>query len=232
MVKAAAIEAIDADIPSMLIISDGLARHDLNYILALAKEKNVRVIGPNTNGIISPGKSKLGGIGGRHPQKFYIPGSIGVVSRSGGMSVEISLTLKKAGFGTTTCVSIGGEAIVGTSIKEYLELFNEDPDTKAVVIYGEPGGIYEEEAAGYIKSGAMHKPVIAYIAGKFQESFPKGFSFGHTAALISEEVGSPSQKIERLKAAGVSIAETLEEIPQLVKERIIYSINVSDTIGG
>ena len=220
MLKDAADEAIDAGIKLLLLIPEGVPRHDLNYILARARENGVRIIGPNTNGVISPGKSKLGGLGGQFPHNLFMRGNIGVVSRSGGMSAEISLTLKKAGLGTTTCVSMGGEGLVGTSIKEYLELFQQDDETEAVVMFGEPGTNLEEEAADYIASGQFNKPAIALIVGRFQENFPKGVSFGHSAALIGENSGSPSGKIERLRRAGVLIAETLEDIPRLAKEAL------------
>jgi succinyl-CoA synthetase alpha subunit len=216
--KEAVLEAIDAGIKLILMIPEFVPRHDMAEILAIAKKEKVIIVGPNTNGLISPGKSKLGGIGGDRPERMYVPGSIGVISRSGGMSAEISLTIKRAGMGVSTCISMGGEAIVGTSMKEYLELFAKDPETEAVVLFGEPGTTYEEEVAAYLKEENFKKPVIALIVGLFQENFPKGVSFGHAAAMIDGNVGSPMGKIKALREAGVLVANGLEEIPLLLKQ--------------
>lgn len=218
--KDAVLEAIDAGIKLILMVPEFVPRHDMAELVAIAREKNVRIVGPNSNGLISPGKSKLGGIGGDRAGYIYVPGKIGVISRSGGMSAEISLALKRAGLGVSTCISMGGEAIVGTSQKEYLELFAEDPETEAVVIFGEPGTTYEEEAAAFIAEGHFKKPVVALIAGLFQENFPKGVSFGHAAAIIEGDAGKPSNKIKILREAGVSVASSLDEVPILLKRML------------
>jgi len=158
----------------------------------------------------------MGGIGGDTPADCYVPGRIGVCSRSGGMSAELCFTLKQAGHGVSTCVSIGGDPIIGMRMVECLRMFDADPDTDAMVIFGEPGTTHEQEVAEALAAGALRKPVIALIAGVFQEAYPKGVSFGHVAAMIGGKGDSASEKRKILRSAGAHVATSLEEMPELL----------------
>ena len=213
----AVLEAVDAGIKLMLCMSENVPRHDASVAVYAARTAGVRMVGFNSNGLISPGKSKLGGIGGDRASEIYLPGRIGVCSRSGGMSAEICNTLGQAGLGASTCVSIGGDPIVGMRMVEVLELFEADPETDACVIFGEPGGTHELEVAETLQRGALKKPVIALIVGLFQENYPAGVSFGHIAAMIRGGADSASAKRRMLSAAGAHIAESLEDIPRLLR---------------
>ncbi len=211
-VKSAVLEALDAGIKLVLVTAEFVPFHDIITIVATAKEVGASLIGCNTNGMISPGKSRLGGIGGETPADLYVPGDIGVCSRSGGMCAEIGLTLKAAGFGISTCVAMGGDVVTGIGMGEYLALFEADPDTQAIVLFGEPGTRNEHEVAELVQNGHITKPVIALIAGAFQEHYPPGLSFGHAAAMITDPHDSASAKRRLLDTAGVRVAATLEEI--------------------
>ncbi len=219
-VKAAVLEAIDAGIGLMLVTSEYVPLHDVVHIVARAREAGARLVGCNTNGIISPGKSKLGGVGGIDPAEIYTPGRIGVCSRSGGMTAEISLALTQGGFGVSTSVAMGGDLVTGMNMAEYLTLFEEDPDTDAVVIFGEPGTRNEQEVAELVRGGRLRKPVVALIAGAFQELYPAGMGFGHAAAIINTEGESASAKRRLLQDAGVHVAPALEDIPRLLRHAL------------
>lgn len=211
-VKTAVLEALDAGIKLVLVTAEFVPLHDVVTIVAAAKDVGARLIGCNTNGMISPGKSRLGGIGGEMPSELYVPGDIGVCSRSGGMCAEIGLTLKEAGFGISTCVAMGGDMVTGIGMAEYVTLFEADPDTRAIVLFGEPGTQNEQDVAEMVQSGQVAKPVIALIAGAFQERYPPGLSFGHAAAMITDPHDSASAKRRLLNATGVRVAATLEDI--------------------
>jgi succinyl-CoA synthetase alpha subunit len=142
----------------------------------------VRVIGPNSQGMISPGKAKLGGTGGAEPERLFRPGPVGIVSRSGGMGGEIGNALTRRGIGQSTYVSIGGDLLIGTGFAPLLELFEQDPETRAVVMFGEPGTGHEEEAADLVGAGGFTKPLVALIVGEALERLPRGMSFGHTSS--------------------------------------------------
>jgi len=217
----AVIEAIANRIPLILIITERVPQHDIMKLIRLASENGVRLVGPNSVGIINPGKKiKLGPIGGDDPSRCFTAGKVGVISRSGGMTAEVSYMIKKAGRGISTAVSIGGDSLIGTSPKELLEIFRRDDETEAVVLFSEPGTGYEEEAAAYLESTHFDKPVIAFIAGKFVEDMPTGTTFGHTGAIIERGLGRPSQKIKRLQNAGVRVAHQFGEIIDLVKSSV------------
>jgi succinyl-CoA synthetase alpha subunit len=217
LVKNAVLEAIDGGLRLIAVLAEYVPMHDIVTIVAAARRAGARLIGCNTNGIISPGRSKLGGIGGVDPAEIYAPGRIGVVSRSGGMSAELGLTLKAAGLGISTSVSMGGDAVTGLTMADYLHLFQQDPETDAIVLFGEPGTRNEEEVARQIASGKVTKPVVALIAGRFQEDYPPGMSFGHAAAMINEASQSASAKRAALRAAGARVAAALEDIPTLLR---------------
>lgn len=218
MVQDAVLEAVDAGVPLILVTAEHVPVHDIACIVRATREAGVRLIGCNTNGIISPGLSRLGGIGGPRPDEIYAPGRIGICSRSGGMSAEIALTLKDAGLGVSTCVSMGGDAVTGLSMAEYVALFEDDPETDAVVLFGEPGTTHELAVADLLHTGRITKPVVALIAGAFQERHPKGTSFGHAAALIASDADTASAKRALLAAAGARVAAALEDVPGLLAE--------------
>lgn len=216
-VKDAVLEAVDAGIRVLACFAENVPRHDAAAAVAAARAAEARIVGFNTNGVISPGRSKLGGIGGDRAGEIYAPGRIGVCSRSGGMSAEICWMLSRAGLGASTCVSMGGDPIVGMRMVEVLEMFEADAETDACIIFGEPGGTHELEVAEALRAGRLKKPVVALIAGQFQENYPAGASFGHFAAVIRGENDSASAKRRLLAAAGARVASSLEEIPGLVR---------------
>jgi len=176
-----------------------------------AKEKDVLVIGGNTPGLISPGKAIVGML----PKIAFSPGRIGTVARSGAITYYVANSLNLAGLGESTSVGLGGDPILGANFEDVLKKFEEDDETDAVVMAGEIGGVYEETAAPFIKT--MKKPVIAFIAGI---AAPQGKRLGHAGAIIEGELGTAESKIKALKEGGALIAETLSEIPELVKKAI------------
>lgn len=204
----AILEAIDAGIKTVVVITERIPIHDMLYVREKARDKKVVVIGGNTPGVISPGKCLVGML----PRVAFQPGSIGTVARSGAITYYIANSLNLAGFGESTSVGLGGDPVLGANFEDILKLFEKDPGTSAVVLAGEIGGVYEELAAPYIKK--MTKPVIAYITGK---SAPQGKRLGHAGAIIEGNMGTAQSKIEALKNNGALIAETLSEIPLLLK---------------
>lgn len=217
-IREAVLESVEAGCKVLLAATENLPRHDAVAAVAAARKAGTWLVGFNTNGIISPGKCKLGGIGGDDPATIYPPGRIGIVSRSGGMSAEISWALAQAGYGVSTAVSMGGDRTTGRSMTEYLELFEADSDTDAMVIYGEPGTNNESEVAAAVREGRLRKPVIALVAGLFQENYPPGTSFGHVAAMITDGADTASAKRVMLSDSGVHTVESLDEIPLLLQK--------------
>lgn len=209
--KDAILEAIDAGIKTVVVITECIPIHDMLYVRQVAKQKNVVVIGGNTPGIISPGKALVGML----PKITFKQGRIGTVARSGAITYYLANSLNLAGFGESTSVGLGGDPILGANFEDIFRLFEQDPETDAVVMAGEIGGVYEELAAPYIKE--MSKPVIAYITGK---AAPRGKRLGHAGAIIEGNMGTAKSKIEALKTNGAIIAQTLSEIPELVKKAI------------
>lgn len=215
-----ALEAIENNVSYIIIHEDGVPQYDTALLLNRAKEKGVRVIGPNAQGIVSPGKAKVGGSGGNVMEQVFRPGPVGVISRSGGMGIETCLHLTREHIGQSTFVAIGGDLMIGTSIVDLLTEFEQDAETEAVVLFGEMGTRYEEDAAEFIQNGHFTKPVIAYIAGEQLEKMPREMSFGHTRALISRGDGKVSEKKHVLRAAGVKIVESFTDIASAVKSVI------------
>jgi succinyl-CoA synthetase alpha subunit len=211
----AILEAAHAGIKLVQIITEKIPYLDFSRAYHIARLLDTRIMGPNSNGIISPGKCKIGILG--NDWRYFTPGPVGVISRSGGMNHELGNLLTRAGIGQTTCVSIGGDPMVGTTIREVLELFEQDEDTKLVVLYCEPGGRMEEDAAELIKTKGFSKPVIAFVAGLFMEEMPEGVPFGHAGAIIEGGVGKPSIKKQVLANSAVHVVESLHEIPPLIK---------------
>ena len=216
--KDAVLESINQKIPLINILTEHMPISDTAYVVSAAKDSNVRIVGPSSIGIISPGKAKLGSIGGSNPDFSFTPGRIGVISKSGGMSSEISYILKKNGFGQSTVIGIGGDVIIGSSFADLLNEFKKDPETKAVVMFGEVGGTYEEEAAEMIKKIKFDKPVAAFISGIFAEMMPSGTALGHAGAIIESGKGRRTDKIKALESAKVYIAEIPDDFPKILKK--------------
>ena len=204
----AAFEAIDAGVGTVVIVTEHLPVQDTLDVLAFAAERGATVIGPNTFGVISPGKCKVGIM----PGGIYTAGPVGVIARSGTLSYEIVANLSKGGLGQTTVVGLGGDRAVGLDFVDCLKQMERDADTQAVVVVGEIGGRGEEDAAEYIKG--MSTPVVAYVAGR---SAPAGKRMGHAGAIIERGRGTFAAKVEALRQGGAQIAELPSEVPLLVK---------------
>jgi succinyl-CoA synthetase alpha subunit len=219
--KDAVFEALEHGIELIVIVTERIPRRDVAQMVELASQRNARIIGPNCLGVIVPDVIKMGGIGGpaKDAAKAYTPGSVGVMSRSGGMTTEISSTLTAAGLGQSTAVSIGGDAIIGSTYTELMPLFEADEQTQAIVIYTEPGGRMEAELAQYVTDTDSRLPIVAFMAGKFMDEMP-GMSFGHAGTIVEGKADTASEKIERLREAGIAVAEEIAEIPDMVKERL------------
>ncbi|KLU60713.1 succinyl-CoA ligase [ADP-forming] subunit alpha [Peptococcaceae bacterium CEB3] len=217
----AVLEGIAAGIKLILIATENVPQIDAIKFLARARQAGVRVIGPNSVGVITPkDRVKIGAIGGDKVDRCFVPGRVGVISRSGGMTAETSWMVKKAGFGVSTAVSIGGDALVGTSIRDMLILYEQDVETDAVVTFSEPGTRLEEGAADLLVAGAFTKKLFSFIAGRFTESMPEGTVFGHAGAIISGGTGKPSQKEERLRSAGADVLERFDDLIPRLKEAL------------
>jgi succinyl-CoA synthetase alpha subunit len=230
--KDAVFEAIEAGVKLVVIVTERIPRQDVAQMVELANLRGARIIGPNCLGVIRPGVAKMGGIGGpaKDAEKAYQPGPVGVMSRSGGMTTEISSTLTAAGLGVSTAISIGGDAIIGSTYAELMPLFAADEQTEAIVIYSEPGGRMEAELARWVKEnqgaerpagakGAARMPIVAFMAGRFMDEMP-GMSFGHAGTIVEGKADTAAEKIARLEEAGIKVAEEISEIPGLVKERL------------
>ena len=205
-------EAVDAGIRTIIVIAEGIPVSDtLRVIRNIRTKENVRLIGPNCPGVISPGdKCKVGIM----PGNIHMPGRVGIVSRSGTLTYEAVAQLTHLGIGQSTCIGIGGDPVVGTSFVDVLELFNNDPDTDSVVMIGEIGGTKEQDAADYIKNH-FKKPVAALIVGK---SAPANRRMGHAGAIITGKSGSASEKISALRSAGCAIINSPAQIGDTVNE--------------
>jgi len=208
--KNSVIEAIDAGIKLVILITEHTPVHDVMEMKAYALRKKALLIGPTTPGIITPDECKVGIL----PANMFCPGTVGIISRSGTLSYEVAANLCAIGIGQSTVVGMGADMVAGTNLVYILRLFNEDKETKVVVLVGEVGGTQEEDAAEYIKT-KMSKPVVAYIAGA---SVPPGKRMGHAGAIIERGKGSAKSKIEALSTAGAKVVYRLYEIPPLVKE--------------
>lgn len=207
----AAHEALDSGIKIVVIVTEHVPIKDAIGIIAHASETQATVIGPNTPGIITPGKCKLGIM----PSYVFAEGNVGVVSRSGTLTYEIASSLTKNGFGQTTCLGIGGDPITGFGFVEALESFKADMQTKAVVVVGEIGGNLEELTAEYIDKSGYPKPVVAYVAGR---SAPVEKRMGHAGAVIMGKAGTAQSKIDAFHHAGVSVAEKPSDVPELLRK--------------
>jgi succinyl-CoA synthetase alpha subunit len=219
--KDAVFEAIENGVKLVVIVTERIPRRDVAQMVELASMRGARIIGPNCLGIIVPDKIKMGGIGGpaKDAAKAYTPGPVGVMSRSGGMTTEISSTLSASGLGQSTAVSIGGDAIIGSTYAELMPLFDGDGQTEAIVIYTEPGGRMEAQLAEWVRDNDCKLPIVAFMAGRFMDEMP-GMSFGHAGTIVEGKEDTATEKIARLEGAGITVAERIEDIPGLVKERL------------
>lgn len=208
----AALEAIDAGLNPVIIITEGIPVWDAMKIVIRARQKGVTVIGPNCPGIIVPGESKIGIM----PGHVFMPGDTAIISRSGTLTYEIAQVCTISGIGQSVVIGLGGDPIRGLTIPNALKLLEDDPHTKRIVIIGEIGGTEEEEAAELVKSGKITKLIVGYIAGSSIKR--EGVSFGHAGAIILGEKGRPETKIRAFKEAGIKIARFPHEIPKLLKE--------------
>jgi succinyl-CoA synthetase alpha subunit len=209
----AAMEAIYNRLSPIVIITEGIPAHDTVKLVNAAAKYNVRVIGPNTPGLIFPNKYKIGIL----PDRYFDEGAVAVVSRSGTLTYEISMSMVNRGFGQRIVIGCGGDYIIGTNFIDILEILRRDLETKAIVVIGEIGGDDEERLADYIMHTNYPKPVVAYVAGR---SAPPGKRMGHAGAIISGGMGSAESKINKFKEAGVRIAYRPSEVVEKLMEVI------------
>ncbi|MCZ2095343.1 MAG: CoA-binding protein [Anaerolineae bacterium] len=219
LVKSAALEAIAAGVRLLVIVPDRVPIYDVLEIVDTADRAGARVVGPNTLGVLSPGRGVLGMMGGQaaSARAWFFPGPAGVSSRSGGITTSIAYYLARAGIGASTLVHVGGDPIVGLPHPAVMRLFEQDPATRAIVLFGEIGTSQEEQVADLIASGALTKPVIAYIGGRSARS---GTRFSHAGAIIEGGRGTYEGKVERLRAAGAIVVDAFDDIPRATGEAL------------
>jgi succinyl-CoA synthetase alpha subunit len=213
LVKGAVLEALENGVELIIVVTERVPRRDVIEFLEVAKERKARVIGPNTLGLISPERIKLGMAGGpvADVKKAYMPGSVGIASRSGGMTTEIANLLTTNGIGQSTCIGVGGDPVVGSNFLDLIPLFDKDPETRLVVLFSEPGGVIEEKLAELVMTEKITMPIIAFIAGRFVDDMP-GIRFGHAATIVEGDSGSAKGKIAAFKKAGIHVAESFSDI--------------------
>jgi len=209
LAKDAALEAIDGGIRFLVVTTEGIPDQDMMTIINYAASKGITVLGPDTPGLISPGRCKLG----VHPNRMFTEGRVGVLSKSGALSYEVCRVLTENGIGQSTVVGIGGGPLWGLSQQAILKMFQNDPETEVIVLLGEVGGTTEQDAAAFIER-YMDKPVVSLIVGR---TAPKGAQMGHAGAIIEGEEGTAESKIRTLRSAGSLIARSPSEIPEIIK---------------
>src|SRR2546421_5585914 len=221
--KDAVLEALENGVKLVVTVTERIPRGDVAEMVEVANDRQARIIGPNCLGIIVPDVIKMGGIGGpaKDAAKSYAPGPVGVISRSGGMTTEMSSSLTAAGLGVSTAVSIGGDAIIGSTYAELMPLFEADAQTEAIVIYTEPGGRMEAQLAEWVTENQSRLPIVAFMAGRFMDDEEmKGMSFGHAGTIVEGKEDTATEKIARLEAAGIPVIEKIHEIPNAVKDKL------------
>jgi succinyl-CoA synthetase alpha subunit len=213
IVKNGALEAIDAGVKLLVIVPDRVPIYDVLDIADAAKRAGAIFVGPNTLGVLSPGKATLGMIGGRaaSARSWFFPGPVGITSRSGGITSSMAYYLAQEGIGATTLVHVGGDVVVGLPHPEVVKLFQADPATKAIVMFGEIGGSQEELVSDLVEAGEVTKPIIAFIGGKAAKS---GTRFSHAGAIVEGNRGTYAGKVKRLREVGATVVEAFGELPQ------------------
>jgi succinyl-CoA synthetase alpha subunit len=216
LVKNAALEAIDAGIKLLVIVPDRVPIYDVLTIAEATRRLGARFVGPNTLGILSPREAVVGMIGGRAAaaREWFTPGPVGITSRSGGITSSMAYYLSQVGIGATSLVHVGGDAVVGLPHPEIVRLYQADPETKAIVMFGEIGGSQEERVADLVESGEVTKPIIAFIGGKAAKS---GTRFSHAGAIIEGGRGTYAGKVARLREVGVTVVDRFGDLPQVTK---------------
>jgi succinyl-CoA synthetase alpha subunit len=214
----AAFEAIEANLKTIVIITEHIPIKDAVQVMAKAKQHGAVIVGPNTPGIIAPGECKLGIM----PAHVFKPGVVGIASRSGTLTYEIAAGITNANLGQSTCIGLGGDPIIGLSFIEALKQFGKDQQTKAVALIGEIGGNLEELAAEFIATEGYKKPVVAYVAGR---TAPPGKRMGHAGAIIMGRTGTAKSKIEAFKKAGVPVAEKPSQVAKILSQQLTKSIS-------
>lgn len=224
IVKDAAIEAFEAGVKLCVIVPDRVPVYDVMEIKRIAQKYDAAFIGPNTLGLISPGKGVLGMMGGRakSAKEWFKEGNVGVTSRSGGMTSSLAYYLSQAGVGLSTIVHVGGDPIIGMPHDKVCLEFEKDPETHAIVMFGEIGGTQEENVAELIKAGKISKPVIAYIGGKAAK---EGVRFSHAGAIVEGNRGTHAGKVQALREAGATVVDDFADIPNIVKKIIVDADN-------
>ncbi|MGB9006088.1 MAG: CoA-binding protein [Candidatus Aminicenantales bacterium] len=217
LVKSGALEALEAGVKLLVLVPDRVPIWDVLEIARLARDKGARFVGPNTLGLLSPGRAVCGMIGGtaERARDWFKPGGVGVSSRSGGMTSALAYYLSREGIGQSTIVHVGGDAVVGLAHPEVMELFQDDEETRCVAMFGEIGTTQEERVADLIERGRFTKPLIAFIGGKAAKS---GTRFSHAGAIVEGGRGSYQTKVERLRRAGVRVVDSIFDIPKLARQ--------------
>jgi succinyl-CoA synthetase alpha subunit len=212
--KGAAFEAMDAGARLLVMVSEHVPLHDAMEIVARAGDEGVDVVGPNTPGLIAPAaRCKIGFV----PSRYYVPGPVGVASRSGTLTYEIVSRLTLAGIGQSLCVGVGGDPVIGSTFPKMARLFEADPDTRAILVVGEVGGSMEEEVAEMKASGEITKPIVAYVAGR---TAPEGKRMGHAGAIVAAGRGSIASKLEAFAAASIPVAAVPGEVVDLARNAL------------
>ena len=210
--KNAIMEAIDANLSPIIVITEWIPIHDTMKVMRYAQDRRVLIVGPNTPGVITVGKCKLGIM----PTHIFQRGTVGIVSRSGTLTYEIAAAISRIGVGQTTCVGIGGDPVTGLDFTKTLKMFENDEETEAIVLIGEIGGNAEERAAAYIRAN-VNKPIVAYIAGR---TVPPNKRMGHAGAIIAGSTGTAAGKIKALEAVGVAVAESPAEVAEIIDKTL------------
>ncbi len=209
----AAFEAIEAGLSPVVVITEHIPIMDALKFISYARDRGIRVVGPNCPGVISPARCKLGVM----PAHVFEKGIVGMVSRSGTLTYEIAWAITKAGLGESTCVGIGGDPVIGMDFIEVVEMFQQDPQTEAIVVIGEIGGDFEERLAAHVRRERLEKPIVAYIAGR---TAPPGKRMGHAGAIVTMGAGSAESKIRALREAGVPVADLPSQVPELILQQL------------
>lgn len=216
--KDAAMECASCGIRLAVILTERIPKRDVITAVAYAEKREMMIIGPNSPGIISPGKTRIGYLGGSNPEKAFLEGNVGIVSRSGGMTTEMANLLAQEGIGISTAIGMGGDPVVGSTYIDYFPHFEKDPQTHCVVLYCEPGGGKEEALAEWMPDN-FTKPVIVFIGGKFVDKMP-GTRFGHASVIVRPGSGSTADKIKAFEKAGAIVVDNYSEITGAVRERL------------